>query len=171
MLRENATLELLGPNGEEYCSRCALNDRHEETRVDEILNAMLEDGNARAVAGVPIFYRDKRDPKYCKLITYGHRVSSLYKGWNNHRDNPHIRASIASGLQGAIEIHAETPPDVLTWIKKWANKFGGSLKTTLRETFNTIAKAVFVIVVVVAVFVAAVVVVVVVVVAAVWLLL
>ena len=31
--------------------------------------------------------------------------------------------------------------DVLLWVKRWANRFGGSIKTTLKEYFTTVRTA------------------------------
>ena len=86
---------MLGPKGEEYCSRHPVNrDREETSRVNELLQSLLQDGLASFVAGVPIYIPVPTRPMYVHMLTCGHRVEALYKGWKEHGEHPQVKARL-----------------------------------------------------------------------------
>ena len=92
---------------------------------------MLTHGNVPHAASVPIGVPfpgcssmpgggDKR-----QMVGYAHRVEVIYLAWERDPHNVLVQTTIARGMPSCVDMHEDTPWDVLVWTKGWLNTFCG----------------------------------------------
>ena len=120
--------------------------RGDESTIEELVKSMLEQGNVQGMAGVPIAIpasaNQDADSEHYKLLTYGHRTEAIYRAAARFPNNDQIQATIESGLVNSIVLHANTPRDIRTWIKRFANSFNmQGVVTTFAEFLDDVEEA------------------------------
>ena len=120
--------------------------RGDESTIEELVKSMREQGNVQGMAGVPIAIpasaNQDADSEHYKLLTYGHRTEAIYRAAARFPNNDQIQATIESGLVNSIVLHANTPRDIRTWIKRFANSFNmHGVVTTFAEFLDDVEEA------------------------------
>lgn len=114
---KTTTLPFFNKNGERALYKHRLNDRKESVEDETLIASLLEKGVLPDVRGVPIAIEGNES---FQMLSAGRLTDCFFKALEREPNNLLLKASVETGLPGALLLHPQTPEDALRW---WRDEF------------------------------------------------
>ena len=117
--------------------RHPLDNRQQYSVTEHYVTILLDEGHVPTVRGLPwaVLKTDQIGKSTYYLMSYATLTEAMYIAFAREPGNDNIVGSIRDGLENCIVLSADTPADVLSWLKVTHNAFHHGASTNPIELY------------------------------------